>query len=272
MSPPWLTSTTSASARKPAPQRDGLARPAARRKPRRRLVGDHIDRAVLGAAGGDEAAGVGALAGRCRRIDRDDDARAAAAPPRRGTSRSARATTARRRAPRRSRRRAPGGRAACRHSGATTASRNAGARLRALATVAARVTAVFGSAISRLISAIGRGVVVMTCRGRSPRRSPNCNMSNVASAWRHLASSSHQAAANCGPRRLSGSSAENTCATAPLGHSSRRRDGIQCGRSPRAMHRQQPGHALDHHLARVVLGFADQRDRAALRRRRARSA
>ena len=94
------------------------------------------------------------------------------------------------------------------------------------------VTAVVGSAISRLSSAIGRGVVVMTCRGRSPRRSPNCSMSKVASAWRHLASSSHQAAANCGPRRLSGSSAENTCATAPFGHSSRRRDGIQCGRSP----------------------------------------
>ncbi len=56
----------------------------------------------------------------------------------------------------------------------------------------------------------------MTCRGRSPRRSPNCSMSKVASAWRHLASSSHQAAANCGPRRLSGSSAENACATAPL--------------------------------------------------------
>ena len=43
----------------------------------------------------------------------------------------------------------------------------------------------------------------------SPSRSPNCSMSQVASACFHLASSSHQAAANCGPRRLSGSSDEN---------------------------------------------------------------
>ena len=48
--------------------------------------------------------------------------------------------------------------------------------------VPARVSAVVGSAISRLSSAIGRGVVVMTCRGRSPRRSPNCSISKVASA------------------------------------------------------------------------------------------
>src|ERR1035438_1944784 len=47
--------------------------------------------------------------------------------------------------------------------------------------------------------------------------------------WCHLASSSAQAAVNCGPHRLSGSSAENTCATAPFFDCSRRRDGIHCG-------------------------------------------
>ena len=34
------------------------------------------------------------------------------------------------------------------------------------------------------------------------------------------------------------------------------------------MHGQQAGHALDHHLAGVVLGLADQRDRALLAARR----
>ena len=56
-------------------------------------------------------------------------------------------------------------------------------------------------------------------------------MSNAASAWRHFAISSDHAQQNCGPRRLSGSSAENTCAIWPSGHSSRFRDGSQVGRS-----------------------------------------
>ena len=107
---------------------------------------------------------------------------------------------------------------------------------------------------------IGRGVVVITCRGCSPRRSANCSTSNAASACRHLASSSIQAASNCGPRRLSGSSAENACATAPLLHSTRRRDGIQVGRSMQPVRGKEAGDALDHHLAHLVLVLADQRD------------
>ena len=157
----------------------------------------------------------------------------------------------------------PAGRAACRHSARPPCRETPAPDCRRWRASPRASPPVAGSAISRLISAIGRGVVVITCRGRSPRRSPNCSMSKVASAWRHLASSSAQAAANCGPRRLSGSSAENTCATAPFGHSSRRRDGIHAGRSPRAMHGEQAGDALDHHLAHVVLGLADQRDRRA---------
>ena len=41
----------------------------------------------------------------------------------------------------------------------------------------------------------------------------------------------HQAASNCGPRRLSGSSAENICAMAPEGQMSWPFDGSKCGRS-----------------------------------------
>ena len=270
MSPPWLTSTTSASAASRRQSAIALRRPAGGRKPRHGLVGDHVDAAVLGAAGGDEAAGVGALAGRGRRIDRDHDALQAAAP------RATRQLSMPRARPQRVGAllddlavellaAEPRAGVARDHARRGTPAPDCCA----LARVPARVTAVAGSAISRLSSAIGRGVVVMTCRGRSPRRSPNCSMSKVASAWRHLASSSHQAAANCGPRRLSGSSAENACATAPFGHSSRRREGIQTGRSCAPMHREQAGDALDHHLAHVVLGLADERDRPDRRRRTA---
>ena len=52
-----------------------------------------------------------------------------------------------------------------------------------------------------------------------PRRRPNCSMSQVAFGFGHLQNSSAQAAENCGPRKLSGSRAEKSCATAPFGHS-----------------------------------------------------
>ena len=65
-------------------------------------------------------------------------------------------------------------------------------------------------------------------------------MSNAFSASRHLAISSHQAAWNCGPRKLSGSSAENASATLPLRHSSRRRLGIHSGRAPRGCTASSP--------------------------------
>ena len=55
-------------------------------------------------------------------------------------------------------------------------------------------------------------------------------MSQVVFGVRHLASSSHQAASNCGPRKLSGSSAEKAARSAPFGQSSRR-GGLHCGRS-----------------------------------------
>ena len=86
---------------------------------------------------------------------------------------------------------------------------------------------------------MGRGVVVTSCRGVSPRRRPNCSMSQVSCGYFHLPSSSAQAMWNCGPRRLSGSSEENTCAIAPFGQRSRRRDTSKAGRWRRAM-RQMP--------------------------------
>ena len=46
-----------------------------------------------------------------------------------------------------------------------------------VALVAARLTATWLSARRRLIRGTGRGVVVTIWRGLSPRRSPNCSMS-----------------------------------------------------------------------------------------------
>ena len=50
-------------------------------------------------------------------------------------------------------------------------------------------------------------------------------------ARRHLQSSSHQAASNCGPRRLSGSSAANIWAMVPLGQTSWLLETSSLGRS-----------------------------------------
>ena len=106
-----------------------------------------------------------------------------------------------------------------------------GARLSALSAVAAHVTTVPASAISFFKNGVDRGVVVATICGCSPRRSANCSMSQVRCGWRHLATSSHHAASNCGPRRLSGSSAENTWAIAPDGQIICPFDGSKRGRS-----------------------------------------
>ena len=46
----------------------------------------------------------------------------------------------------------------------------------------ARVTTLVGWAISFFSSGSGRGVVVTSCRGQSPRRKPNCSMSQVSLA------------------------------------------------------------------------------------------
>ena len=61
----------------------------------------------------------------------------------------------------------------------------AGDRCAALACVAARVTAVRGSATSRLISAIGRGVVVMSCA--RPRAEPQAELQHVEGRVAHSA-------------------------------------------------------------------------------------
>ncbi len=135
-----------------------------------------------------------------------------------------------------------------------------GARFAALSAVAARVTTVPASASSFFNSGIGRGVVVATICGAAPSLSANCSMSHVFCGCRHLATSSHQAASNCGPRRPSGSSAENICAIAPDAQISCPFDGSKRGRSPAACTRKKPRHALDHHAAHLVDRLADERD------------
>src|ERR1700730_12530217 len=89
---------------------------------------------------------------------------------------------------------------------------------------------VVGSRTSSRISFVGRGVVVTTHLGLSPRRMPNISMSQ-ASGYRRLPISSHHAASACGPRRRSGSSAEKVVAVAPLGQVSRRFEGSYWGQS-----------------------------------------
>ena len=66
---------------------------------------------------------------------------------------------------------------------------------------------------------VGRGVVVTTICGLSPRRRPNIAWSK-ASGRRQAASSSHQSFMCCLPRSRSGSSAEKRKLIAPFGHSS----------------------------------------------------
>ncbi|MCY1310501.1 hypothetical protein D9M70_606970 [compost metagenome] len=55
---------------------------------------------------------------------------------------------------------------------------------------------------------MGRGVVVIVSRGSAPSRRPNLRFDSVASMFLQAQNSSAQAAWNCGPRKLSGSSAE----------------------------------------------------------------
>ena len=83
--------------------------------------------------------------------------------------------------------------------------------------------------------------------------------SQASSAFFHLASSSTQAASNCGPRRLSGSCAENTCAIAPFGQTSRRRVASHSGRRSGGVTGHDAAVAKDHHLAHLVQRLAHQR-------------
>ena len=202
---------------------------------------------------------------RRRRVDRDDDARERRRRARPAPPRSRRASTARRGGPRSSRRRAPGARAACRRSARTTCveerRREVARRCRRCAARRHRDARVGEQAAG--CSGIGRGVVVTSWRGRAPRRRPNCSMSQVSCAWRHLRElvrpgglELRPAQANPGPR--------------PRTHARRRRSAIRAcaatatsrGRSPRRVDREEPGRALDHHVAHVGEGLADERDAA----------
>ena len=72
------------------------------------------------------------------------------------------------------------------------------------------------SFINRRIRSFGFGVVVTTACGVSPRRRPNCIMSQVSSSYCQAASSSHHTRWNCGPRNRDGSSAEKPLIRASL--------------------------------------------------------
>jgi len=65
---------------------------------------------------------------------------------------------------------------------AVTCAKNPGARFPALSAVRAVVVTTPGASTSRRISGIVRGVVVTAWRGRWPKRSPNCSMSQVSCA------------------------------------------------------------------------------------------
>ena len=82
--------------------------------------------------------------------------------------------------------------------------RNPGARLGAFSNVVPRVTTTSwpSRASNSRINRVGRGVVATTTFGCCPRRSPNCNMSQIDGS-RHEPSSSQTAASCCGPRSRS---------------------------------------------------------------------
>ena len=100
ISPPWLISTTSASASHLRHSAIGLVRPCRWRHRRHRVVGNHIDDAASVNSRRDDAAGIRALAGRHRRIDRDHDTLQRRRFTHAALSQAARATTAHRRGPR----------------------------------------------------------------------------------------------------------------------------------------------------------------------------
>ena len=195
------------------------------------------------------------------RIDRHDHAREIRRGGHAALLRSACAATARRRGPRSVRRRSPGGRAACRHNAPPRWRGIPATRLPALTIVPARVTArrrIGHQPLDQRDRPRRGGDHLARIAVQAAARTAACR--TPFSASRHLAISSHQAAWNCGPRKLSGSSAENACgnaAVAPFEPAAARNPF-----GPRAtrMHREQSGDAFDHHLAHLVLALADQRD------------
>src|SRR5687767_12693326 len=97
-----------------------------------------------------------------------------------------------------------------------------------LAYVEALVTTHVLSFTRFLIRGIGRGVVVITPRGSRPNRKPRRSWSQL-SIKRHDATSSAQKPSCCGPRKRSGSSAENVVQIAPFGHVNLRFEGSYVG-------------------------------------------
>ena len=121
-----------------------------------------------------------------------------------------------------------------------------------------------GSAISRLISAIGRGVVVIDLPRPLAKAQPELQHIERCFGMTPLGKLVAPGRRELRPAqtlRVLGGKHLRHRAVAPFEPAA---DGIQFGRSSRSCTAEQPRHALDHHLAGVVLGLADQRDRALL--------
>ena len=257
MSPPWLVSATMQSASKSSNAAHGATAPSQRRRRLQRQIGEHgnarrrarpattmpqpSDCALL-VAGGSTATTMrpsGVAVARAEHVARPQRARqildqfaVELLPP------EHRAAIARHHGAQKARRQMPAvlvGRHARRHGRADRRS----------AASAVSSAAAWSSPFAAAVS---------------PSRNPNCSMSQAASACGHLPISSHQAAANCGPRKRSGSAAPSTMPSTPLGQRSvaaANASGARRAASPRS----SPLGALDHHRDRLGDGLADQRDR-----------
>ena len=108
------------------------------------------------------------------------------------------------------------------------------------------------------MSSMGLGVVVTTERGCCPSLRAKERLSQVWLGYCHEASSSHQAASNCGPLSWSGSWLENTRACAPLGQVSFALGWLVGGHVPMRGDVQNARLSLDHDGLCFVEGAGDE--------------
>ncbi len=130
------------------------------------------------------------------------------------------------------------------------------------------LTATRASASSRRRSGIGRGVVVTISRGRAPSR--KAELQHVPglldmAPFRELVAPGGLELRPAQRIRILGREHMRDGAVSPF---ELRSVGDQAGRSPGSWMREQARRALDHDVARVSEGLADERDAAAPARRR----
>ena len=266
MSPPWFTSATMRSASSRWYSAD-CARSPSPRAARRSSVASASTISL--------AVRVRAPPRRCRRRPTSFAPSPAGRPPPRCASCSARsrhgsassqrrAATARRRGPRSARRRAPAGRAACRRSARRIVVEKRRRRLPALSPSVRSVDDRRRVGEQPLHQRVGRGVVVIICRGRCPgaartaacRRPPR--RSSIGRARRTRRPRTAARAGSPGPPRRTHAPPRRSAKPAAGARASKR------GRlrAPSRISARMPDGALDHHLAHVGQRLADQRDAA----------